>query len=229
MPIDRATLDRQLAQLTDSARWVGRPEVDELPAILNQGERVLAATTAWLVESGKLAVRTWVVLVTTERLICVLKGGSTSKDGTTGSKKVELAVVAMKSAHTDARLGYHEVIIEQIDGGKMIISGLPKDSAVWLATALASQITAHHEPVPMPLPVAIPEPPASFSPVPAAEAPSEAYSPGVADITLGDLAGLVEKVQQLEANRLEIEKRLAAMEEVIRRAAARPQTPNPTR
>src|SRR4051812_42992692 len=98
MAIERSVLSDQLAALPDSAPWAGRPEVEELHTLLSPGEKVLVGVTGWLIESGKLAVRTWLIVATTNRLICLLKAGSA------GVRKVELPVTTMKAAYTDARL-----------------------------------------------------------------------------------------------------------------------------
>lgn len=228
MPIDRAQLDKQLTALPDWERWSKRQELQDLANTLNPGERVLTAGTALLVESGKLAVKTWIYAATPDRLVCLLKGGPT------GVKKMELKAGDMTAAYTDARLGYHEVIIEGKQG-KTILSFLPKDSAVALSSALSSQIMLRHQPVkddnPLPLleesVAAQPMAAALAPPAPVEAAPSIIAIPlndtpnAGADITLRELAAYVEKVQRLEAEMANAKKRLAAIEDVIRRAAAR--------
>lgn len=221
MPIDRAQLDQQLNELPDSARWSNRPEIHDLAAVMEPGERALAGGTAWLIEKGKLAVRTWVAICTTERLICLLKGGPG------GVRKVELAADRMKAAYTDARLGYHEVIVESNEE-KTILSGMPKDSAVALCAALSSQIVMRQQGLHATTQAGI-DIPASEPPLPAPAAimaipTGQAANVGT-DITLRELAAYVEKVQRLEREMLQAQKRLAAIEDVIRRAAARSSAP----
>lgn len=219
MSIERAQLDHQLNELPDSARWASRPELQDLAGMMNGSERALTGGTAWLIEAGKLAVKTWVVICTTERLICLLKGGAT------GIRKLELNIGEMKSAYTDARLGYHEVIVES-SVGKTILSGMPKDSAIALSGALSAQIAMRLESarVTTAQPGEITQTVLANAPAPAPNPIASAPDVGT-EITLSDLAACVEKVQRLETAMLQAQKRLAAIEDVIRRAAARSSSP----
>lgn len=128
-------MDALLDGVPDVERWGARPEVPEILNLFTPGERPLAGATGWLIESGKLAVRTWLIVVTTNRLFCALK------TGTAAIRKVELPLSVIKTAHTDARLGYHEVHVESTSG-KIVISGMPKDAAVAIASAITSARSA---------------------------------------------------------------------------------------
>lgn len=192
MALELATLQMQLADVPDSARWSARPEIHDLAALLHHGERVQSGATGWLIESGKLAVRTWLIVATTDRLLCLLKSGSS------GLRKVELNIDTMKSAYTDARLGYHEVAIESSEG-KMIVSGISKEAAVALASSLSTRIEIRKQR--------------------AATAPLSADAPLP---LLSDVAPSEDdRVLVLEAELAEVKKRLALVEEIIRRAQAR--------
>ena len=188
MAIDNATLQEQLASLPDSERWATRPEVSDLVDLLSPGEQILTGVTALVKESGKLAVRTWLVIATNQRLICLLRSGA-------AVRKLETPIHLMKAAYTDARLGYHEVHVES-SMGKLIISGTAKEASVELCSILAARMKAQQQ-------------------QPAAE---------VVTVKPVQLTGDVQhQIQQLVAELESTKKRLAVVEEVLRRAAARNQ------
>ena len=188
MAIDNATLQEQLASLPDSERWATRPEVSDLVELLNPGEQILTGVTALVKESGKLAVRSWLVIATDQRLVCLLRSGA-------AVRKLEVAMNTVRAAYTDARLGYHEVHVES-NAGKLIVSGTSKEASV----ALSSVIVARQQ---------------EIQKQPASE---------VVTIKPVQLSGDVQhQIQQLVAEVENTKKRLAVVEEVLRRAAARNQ------
>ena len=203
MSVDRAVLDQQLEGVPEAARWLKRPEVNLLATLIAADERVLTGVTGWVIERGKLAVRTWLVFATSQRLLCLLKG-----------RAVEIPLAAMKAAYTDARLGYHEVIIESADD-KLVVSGMPKDAAVRLATALSGALARQ--------------------PSPGAARAANEFDLDVDGDSLPMLsdtfdgapvthAEMEEYVQQMKRVMAEIEntrRRLSAVEDIIRKAAAR--------
>jgi hypothetical protein len=74
MPIDRGILDLQLQALGESAHWWDRRELRDLPTVLDADERVLA------VSRGKVARprwlhRSWLIVVTDRRVICLRSSG----------------------------------------------------------------------------------------------------------------------------------------------------------
>jgi hypothetical protein len=76
MPVERSAIVEQLAEIGEADRWWGHPEMRELPDILNSEEKIQAVVT------GKLKtrlprmpqLRSWLMVVTDTRLICV-RGG----------------------------------------------------------------------------------------------------------------------------------------------------------
>lgn len=76
MPIDRGILDQQLQSLGDAARWWDQRELRDLPGVLHPDEKLLA------IARGKLARirvvrRSWLIVVTDQRLLCLRSGGPT--------------------------------------------------------------------------------------------------------------------------------------------------------
>ncbi|CAN5738204.1 hypothetical protein BH23GEM9_BH23GEM9_32030 [soil metagenome] len=68
MPIDRGIIEQQLEAIGESSHWWDVRELRDLPAVLRDGERILA------IARGKLARlrwvrRTWLVVVTDERVL----------------------------------------------------------------------------------------------------------------------------------------------------------------
>ena len=73
MPLDRGLIDQQLQMLGEGSRWWDERELRDLPAVLNANEHILA------VSRGKVARlrwlrRTWLMVVTDRRLICMRSG-----------------------------------------------------------------------------------------------------------------------------------------------------------
>lgn len=198
MPVDRAVLEQELSKVPDSTRWLARPEVPHLATILDEGEKVQLGVTGWVVESGKLAMRTWLVLATSDRLLCLLGGGE-------NMKKLQISIADMKNAHTDARLGYYEVTVESRTR-KLILSGLPKEAAVNLSAVVSTLISRRDEVASAPTRV-----PAA---APAAIVESNA-------VTREEVQAYVQKLERLEAELEQTKQRLAAVEQVIRNAQAK--------
>ena len=223
MAVDRALLDRQLAELPESARWAVRPEVQDLANLLTPGERVVTGVTGWLIESGKLAMRTWLIIATSQRLLCLRKVGDA------GLRKVEMPISVMRAAYTDARLGYHEVIVDS-SGPKIVVSGMAKESAVLLAAALNAQMQVTKERSNEGTKERTNEATKERSNEDTLERGMPAEVPTLANIAVvagqdavsrAEVTALAEQVQRLEAELQHTRKRLAAVEDVIRKAAAR--------
>ncbi len=224
MAVDRALLDRQLAELPESARWAVRPEVQDLANLLTPGERVVTGVTGWLIESGKLAMRTWLIIATSQRLFCLRKVGDA------GLRKVEMPISVMRAAYTDARLGYHEVIVES-SGPKIVVSGMAKESAVLLAAALNAQMQVTKERRNEVTKERSNEATleremedadqAALMPAEVPTLVNIAVVAGQEVVSRAEVTALAEQVQRLEAELQHARKRLAAVEDVIRKAAAR--------
>lgn len=73
MPVDRQDIESQLAAIGEIDRWWNTAEARVLPDILGSEERVLAVVDGKLKEKLRRS-RTWLVVVTTHRLIA-LRGG----------------------------------------------------------------------------------------------------------------------------------------------------------
>lgn len=73
MPLDRGTIDQQLQEIGEGARWWDVRELRDLPTILNADERILAISRG-RVGRGRWLRRAWLILVTDRRVLCVRSG-----------------------------------------------------------------------------------------------------------------------------------------------------------
>ncbi|HUP88509.1 MAG TPA: PH domain-containing protein [Longimicrobiales bacterium] len=195
MPIEVVALEQQLQAIPEYDRWAARPELQDLAAIMNSGERITAGVQGMLIESGKLAMRTWLIIATNNRLLCLLKNGSASL------RKVELPIGIMKAAYTDSKLGHHDVIVES-SAAKIVISRMSKDAAVSLSSALTLRIKQIQEAAAWT--AAQPAAPTAAGPIASS-----------AELTLTD------EVRRLNLELEQTKKRLTIVEDFLKRAAAK--------
>jgi len=129
MPIDRGILEQQLQSLGESSRWWGRRELRDLPAVLDHDERILA------IAHGKIARvrvlrRSWLIVVTGRRLLCLRSAGrvSWSQLEMSGDQITRLAL----------RVGLFRgrVLVEAADRTYRLL--VPREDAYKLLSALAS-------------------------------------------------------------------------------------------
>lgn len=88
MPIDRGIIDQQLQELGESSRWWQERELRDLPAVMHADERILAITRGKL---GRLRFtkRTWLMVVTDQRLICLRAAHSGWRQLEVNSRHIE--------------------------------------------------------------------------------------------------------------------------------------------
>jgi hypothetical protein len=70
MPIDRGALDQQLQEIGEATRWWNQREMRDLPAVLNSTEQI-AAIARGRVARVRVLRRTWLIVVTDDRLLCL--------------------------------------------------------------------------------------------------------------------------------------------------------------
>jgi hypothetical protein len=76
MPIDRGVIDQQLQALGESPRWWEQREFRDLPAVLHADERMLAISRGKIARV-RLMRRSWLIVVTERRLLCLRSAGGT--------------------------------------------------------------------------------------------------------------------------------------------------------
>jgi hypothetical protein len=129
MPIDRGIVDQQLQALGDSARWWDQRELRDLPAVLNADEQILA------ISRGKIARvrwlrRSWLIVVTDRRLLCIRSGGPTTW------RQVE--VDADDITRVVLRVGPMRGRVVVIAGGQSYRLLVPRPDSFKLSAALTS-------------------------------------------------------------------------------------------
>lgn len=77
MPIDRGIIDQQLRALGEGSRWWNHLELRDLPAVL-EADECIAAISRGKVARLRWMRRSWLVVVTDRRLLCLRSGGRTS-------------------------------------------------------------------------------------------------------------------------------------------------------
>jgi len=76
MAIDRGILDQQLQTLGDATRWWDQRELRDLPGVLRPDEKLLAIARGKIARIRVLR-RSWLIVVTDKRLLCLRSGGPT--------------------------------------------------------------------------------------------------------------------------------------------------------
>lgn len=77
MPTDRGLIDQQLQALGDRSRWWDQRELRDLPSVLDPDERILAVARGKIAR-GRWLRRSWLIVVTDRRLVCLRSGDKTS-------------------------------------------------------------------------------------------------------------------------------------------------------
>lgn len=144
MPLDRGLIDQQLQALGEGTRWWDQREMRDLPAVLHADEKLLA------ISRGKIARvrwlrRSWLIVATDRRLLCLRSGRRASW------KQVEV------SAHQIRRVALRvgplrgRVVVSAGDGSYRLL--VPRADAYRLATALTSLAQAERPALTTPGPV----------------------------------------------------------------------------
>lgn len=77
MPTDRGLIDQQLQALGERSRWWDQRELRDLPSVLDPDERILAVARGKIAR-GRWLRRSWLIVVTGRRLLCLRSGNKTS-------------------------------------------------------------------------------------------------------------------------------------------------------
>lgn len=216
MPIDRGIVDQQLQALGDSARWWDQRELRDLPAVLNGDEQILA------ISRGKIARvrwlrRSWLIVVTDRRLLCIRSGGPTTW------RQVE--VDADDITRVVLRVGPLRGRVVVIAGGQSYRLLVPRPDAFKLSAALTS-LGANRR-----------ESPSSSRPALMVRRvvdhvlalPAAALNPGPPSppmIVRADTSGIEQRLHLMEEQVRELQQQVEFLEELLRRRhepnAARP-------
>lgn len=129
MAIDRGILDQQLQSLGDAARWWGERELRDLPGILYPEEKLIA------IARGKIARirvirRSWLIVVTNRRLLCLRSGGAT--------RWQQIEVDADEIERVSLRVGPLRGRVRVIAGSNSYRLLVPRSDSWKLSAALSS-------------------------------------------------------------------------------------------
>lgn len=133
MPLDRGIIDQQLQDLGEGSRWWDVRELRDLPAVLHEGERILAISRG-RISRGRWLRRVWLIVVTDERLVCLRSGQGTSW------RQVELP--ASQITRAAIRVGPFKGRVLVVGGGQKLRLLVPRTDAHKLLSALSLLDTA---------------------------------------------------------------------------------------
>lgn len=129
MPLDRGAIDQQLHALGEGSHWWDQREFRDLPAVLQRDERLLALSRGKVARLRWLR-RTWLIVVTDRRLLCMRSGVRS------GWRQIEVA--AAHIGRVTLRIGPLNGRLLLTASGRKYALCVPKEDAYQLQTALAS-------------------------------------------------------------------------------------------
>jgi hypothetical protein len=136
MSIDRGAIDQQLQALGESSSWWDHRELRDLPAVLHGSEQILAISRGKVARPRWLR-RTWLIVVTDERLLCLNSGSGTSWR--------QFEVGARSIARVAVRVGLFRGRVLVATAGRTYRLLVPRPDAYKLQAALAGIATPGRE------------------------------------------------------------------------------------
>lgn len=129
MPIDRGVIDQQLLALRESSQWWDQREFRDLPAVLHSDESIVALSRGKIARVRWLR-RTWLIVVTDRRIVCLRSAGRT------GWRQLELS--AGQIERVALRVGLFRGRVLVVAGGQTFRLLVPRADAYKLMTALST-------------------------------------------------------------------------------------------
>lgn len=129
---DPDSVENQLKALGDFHQWFTRKEIQHLPAVLSNGEKIKALT------SGLYQGNSWLITVTDQRLLFLDKGM------VFGLKQVELPLRQISAMSHKTGLLFGEIHIAT-GGGKSVIQSIPKGEVAKIAAIISALVRGVHE------------------------------------------------------------------------------------
>jgi hypothetical protein len=129
MPIDRGVIDQQLQALGEGSRWWEHREMRDLPAVMHEDEQILAISRGKVARALKRLRRSWLIVVTQKRLLCIRSTGS--------SDWRQLDVNGAQIARLSLRLGPFNGRVLVLASGRKYRLLLPRDDAYRVVDALS--------------------------------------------------------------------------------------------
>lgn len=129
MPIDRGVIDQQLLALRESSQWWDQREFRDLPAVLHADEQIVALSRGKIARVRWLR-RTWLIVVTDRRIVCLRSAGRT------GWRQLEVS--AGQIERVALRVGLFRGRVLVVAGGQTFRLLVPRADAYKLMTALST-------------------------------------------------------------------------------------------
>ena len=126
MPIDRGIIDQQLSALGENARWDQR-ELRDLPTVMHTDERILAISRG-KVGRVRMMRRSWLIVVTDQRLLCIRSSGRSWR---------QLDIGANQIMRVALRVGLFRGRIVVVTGGHTYRLLMPRPDAYKVLEALS--------------------------------------------------------------------------------------------
>lgn len=133
MPIDRGILDKQLQALGESPRWWDERELRDLPNVM-QGDEQLVALVRGKIARVRWLHRSWLIVVTDRRLVCLRSAGS--------PKWTQLEVAGSLITRVTLRIGPFRGRVIVVAGGHTYRLLAPRADAYRLFNALSTFVPA---------------------------------------------------------------------------------------
>jgi len=207
MPLDRGIIDQQLQALGESTRWWEEREFRDLPAVLRADENLLALSRGKLAR-GRIFRRTWLIVVTDQRLFCLRSargaGWRQREVGADQITRVALRIGPFRGRVLVAGAGRTcRLLVTRSDGYRLssILSTLctpPKQASSRIRPTLMARRVLDHV-------LALPA--AAFGPEPSPKPPPPK----------GDAEADAERIHSLEAEIDELREQVRFMEQLVRR------------
>jgi hypothetical protein len=220
MSIDRGILDQQLQGLGDAARWWDQRELRDLPSILNPDERILALARG-RVARPRLVRRSWLIVVTDRRLLCIRSARNS------GWRQIEVSTAQI--LRTAIRVGPFRGRVRIVANGRRYRIVLSRADAYRLYEAILRPGAPHRDAVPGFSPARVARnivdhmlalPAVALDPHPTQAAlPAPAKPPAKSP---AELAARDERVHMLEEEINELREQLHFFEQLVRERGAAP-------
>ncbi len=131
MAVDKAIIDKQIEKLGDFDQWFTKKEIKYLPQVIDEGEEIKAMT------SGFHNNNTWLVVVTTRRIIFLDKGMIY------GLKQMEMPLTQITSVSYKTGLMFGAIEIDTA-GGKKTIDTIDKKDVTKVAAIISDLLKNIH-------------------------------------------------------------------------------------
>lgn len=132
MPVDRGEIDAQLREIGEGERWWEQREFRDLPYILHADETIRGLANARILGRVRPRVRPgrrWLVVVTSERVICL-------RQERFARKQIDIAPGQVAYVAQKSRLRSHQITIDTAQ--RRYRMRIPKDEAFRFGAALVS-------------------------------------------------------------------------------------------